>query len=669
MKKLLVVVAAIVVLVIAAAVVVPMLVPLETYKQEVVQQVRNATGRDLRIGGEVKLSLFPSLALEVNDVAFANASWASTPDMAKLSRLDVALKILPLLSGKVEVDRFVLVDPVINLEIDKQGRPNWRFETATPAETKSKQEGAEKPATAKSGAPALPELHFGDVRLVNGTVTYLDAAKQQRFAITAVNMTVSLPSLDDPLKADGELTWNGEAIDLNLGVENPRKLLAGTTTPVALKVSSKPVSLSFQGEVTQAEPLRVNGTVTLDVPSVRKLAAWTGHPLEVGGSGLEPFSLKGMLALNGPKLSFTGAEIALDEIKGEGEVSVDTGGAKPDIRAMLDVETLDLNPYLGGKGETQAAEPAKAGTKKQEPGDWSDDPIDLSALDTANADLSFSAAAIRFQEIKIGPSAVKVTLKDRVLITDLSRLELYGGNGHARLAVDGSGPVPAIKESFAISGVQAQPLLADAAGFDRLEGTAEAEMAATTRGRTEREMVQALKGSGAVKFSDGAISGINLAAMVRNASSAFLDAGAGKAQKTDFAELSGTFTIQNGILKNDDLELVNPLLRLHGAGTVDLPLRTVDYRVEPKLVAALEGQGGTKEAEGITVPVVISGPWHDLSYRPDLSGVAKEILKNPEKAAEAAKGALEGLKKGGDGGKDIPVPKEAEKVLKKLFGK
>ena len=148
MKKLLVVVAAIVVLVIAAAVVVPMLVPLETYKQEVVQQVRNATGRDLRIGGEVKLSLFPSLALEVNDVAFANASWASTPDMAKLSRLDVALKILPLLSGKVEVDRFVLVDPVINLEIDKQGRPNWRFETATPAETKSKQEGAEKPATA-----------------------------------------------------------------------------------------------------------------------------------------------------------------------------------------------------------------------------------------------------------------------------------------------------------------------------------------------------------------------------------------------------------------------------------------------------------------------------------------------------------------------------------------
>jgi AsmA protein len=234
--------------------------------------------------------------------------------------------------------------------------------------------------------------------------------------------------------------------------------------------------------------------------------------------------------------------------------------------------------------------------------------------------------------------------------------------------VDGSGPVPTVKKSFEFSGVQARPLLADAAGFDRLEGTAEAEMAVTTRGRTEREMVQALKGSGAVKFTDGAIHGINLAAMVRNATTAFLDPGAQKAQKTDFAELSGTFVIRNGILENDDLKLINPLLRLHGAGTSDLPKRTVDYRVEPKLVATLEGQGRTREAEGITVPVIISGPWHDLSYRPDLTGVVEDVLKDPGKAAEAAKGLLEGLDKGGGGEQGIAVPKEAEKALKKLFG-
>ncbi len=663
MKKLLVVMAALAVLLIAAVVVVPTLVPLDTYKEQAVRQVRAATGRDLRIGGEIKLSLFPSLAVEVNDVAFANASWASTPDMAKLSRLEVSLKILPLLSGEIEVDRFVLVDPVINLEVDEQGRPNWSFETAAPAEAKEQA----KETTAKGEAAELPDLHFGDVRLINGTVTYLDGAKQERFEVTAVNMTVSLPGLDDPLKADGELTWNGEEIDVDLGVENPRKLLEGMTTPVALKVSSKPVTLSYEGQVTHAEPLRVEGDVTLDVPSLRKLAAWTGNPLEIGGSGLGPFSLKGVLALSGPKVSFTDAEIVLDEIRGKGEVSVDTGGAKPDIRARLDVDTLDLNPYLGGKDGKQASEKPKAGAK-QGPGDWSDDPIDLSALDAVNADLAFSAESIRVQEIEIGRSALKVTLKDGLLIVDLSKLELYGGSGRARVAVDGSGPVPTVKKSFEFSGVQARPLLADAAGFDRLEGTAEAEMAVTTRGRTEREMVQALKGSGVVKFSDGAIHGINLAEMVRNATTAFLDPGAQKAQKTDFAELSGTFVIRNGILENDDLKLINPLLRLDGAGTSDLPKRTVDYRVEPKLVATLEGQGRTREAEGITVPVIISGPWHDLSYRPDLTGVVEDVLKDPEKAAEAAKGVLKGLEKGGGGEQGIRVPEEAGKALKKLFG-
>ena len=667
MKKLLVVLAAIVVLVIAAAVVVPTLVPLGTYKEQAVAQVRKATGRDLRIGGEIKLSLFPSLALEVNDVAFANPSWASTPDMAKLSRLDVALKILPLLSGEVEVDRLVLVDPVINLEVDKQGRPNWSFETAAPAEAKEETKEEAKETTAQGGAAELPELHFGDVRLVNGTVTYLDGATDQRIQISAVNMTVSLPDLDDPLKADGKLTWNGEAIDVGLDVENPRKLLGGVTTPVALKISSKPVSLSYEGQVTHAEPLRVEGNVGLDVPSLRKLAAWTGNPLEIGGTGLEPFSLKGVLALNGPKVSFTEAEIVLDEIRGKGEVSVDTGGAKPDIRAKLDVETLDLNPYLGGNGEKAAAKETKTAAK-QDPPDWSDDPIDLSGLKAANADLAFSAAAIRVQEIKIGRSALKVTLKDGVLVTDLSELELYGGNGRARITVDGSGSVPAVKKSFAFNGVQAQPLLADAAGFDQLEGTAEAEMTVTTRGRTEREMVKALKGSGAVTFTDGAINGINLAAMVRNVTTSFFDPEAQKTQKTDFAELSGTFVIQNGILKNDDLKLISPLLRLNGAGTSDLPQRTVDYRIEPKLVAALEGQGGTRDAEGIMVPVIITGPWHDLSYRPDLASVAEEVLKDPGKAAGIAKGALEGLKKGGDGGADLPDAKEAGKALKKLFG-
>jgi AsmA protein len=150
--------------------------------------------------------------------------------------------------------------------------------------------------------------------------------------------------------------------------------------------------------------------------------------------------------------------------------------------------------------------------------------------------------------------------------------------------------------------------------------------------------------------NDGAIKGINLAAMVRNVSTAFLDAGAGQEQKTDFAELSGTFNITSGILSNDDLKLLSPLLRITGKGTSDLPKRTVNYRVTPKAVASVEGQGAAGDEAGVAVPVIIEGPWHNLSYKPDLAGLVEDIAKDPTKALENIEGTVKQIEEGGTEG-------------------
>ena len=191
---------------------------------------------------------------------------------------------------------------------------------------------------------------------------------------------------------------------------------------------------------------------------------------------------------------------------------------------------------------------------------------------------------------------------------------------------------------------------------------------------------------GAVTFTDGAIKGINLVAMVRNIGSAFLDKEAPKTQKTDFAELSRSFQITKGILRNDDLLLLNPLLRLTGKGTADMPQRTVNYRIEPKVVGTIEGQRGASDAAGITVPVIVEGPWHDLPYRPDLAGMIGEVAKGPAKALEGAKETVEQLQEGASGGLgQVPegvakplaeggesggtgVLPDPGKALKKLFG-
>jgi len=639
MKKALIAIGALVALVVAALVILPSLVPADKIRAEVVAQVKAATGRDLTIDGKVSVSAFPSLSVQVNSVALSNPPGFQGKDLVRLGALDVRLKLLPILSGKVEVDSFVLVDPVITLEVDRQGRANWVFDTAKPAAAKAEAKPAETKQSSGGGAP-LSDISLGQVRIDNGKLSYIDAKAGTREEIDGINLAIELKNLDNPLKVKGGLKYHGKQIDLGADVAKPRALLDGTATPAELSVATEAVKLGFKGEAAGAN---VKGDIDLSVPSVRNLVAWaTGKPLEAPASAFGPFSLKGKLAAAGTKVSLTQAAIALDAIKANGDFSVDTGGTRPNLKGKLDIEALDVNPYLppeqpAGKGGTAA--PA-GGTSPAAKSDWSDATIDASALKSADVDFALSVGSLTVKQIKIGKSALRLILDNGRLTADLSQLELYKGAGKGKFVLDGSqnGSV-GLDAAFTLKGLAAEPFLKDAAGFDRLEGTGNFDVQVAGRGKSERALVSSLNGKGALSFLDGAIKGINLAEMVRNVTTAFT--GGGSSQKTDFAELGGTFTITNGIVSNKDLALKSPLLRVEGAGTVELPPRTVHYRIEPKAVASLQGQGGKSDVGGISVPVIVEGPWENLSFRPDLEAMVKG------KATEAIQGAIGGKLPGG----------------------
>ncbi len=682
MKKTLITLAVILVVIVAGLLVAPVFIPVAAYKGQIETAAREATGRELKIDGDISLSLLPRLAIEAENVSFANAPGAAEPQMASIEKLAVQLQVLPLLSREVKLDRLVLVRPSILLEVDAQGRPNWVFETG---QTDAPAEASEAPAEAPSGdggAAAVANVALGEVRLEGGRLAYRDARSGAAYEIEDVNMDVSLASLDSPLRAEGGLAWNGKTISLELAADRPRALLEGGTTSLGLKVDSEPVQLSYDGSLDKGQTLQMAAAVDLNVPSIRALANWAGTPLELAGDGLGPFSIKGKLSATPSRFAFTEAEIGLDGMAGQGAVTADVSGAKPRIQGELNLDVLDVNKYLPPEADAGESEPESDGGESaagSEPQEWSDEPIDLGGLQALNLDFDLSVQGIRIRKIVIGESALGLAIKDGLLTANLKQLKLYDGVGRAELAVDGRGAAPSLRNSFTLTGVNAGPLLTDAADFDRLEGSGDIEIAITAAGKSQKAMVQSLDGTGAIKFVDGAIRGINLAQMVRNVTTAFADTG--EAQKTDFAELSGSFKITKGILRNDDLLLLNPLLRVAGAGSADLPQRSVDYRVEPKVVGSIEGQGGDAAAKGLAVPVIAEGPWHDIKYRPDLAaavgGSLGEITKDPKGALEGAKDAGKSLLKGltGQGGDETPEaggaqeeqPKPAD-ALKKLFG-
>lgn len=644
MKKILIAVAALVALVIAGLIAIPFLVPADKIKDEVVAGVKAATGRDLSIQGKVAVSAFPSLSVQVGNVALSNPAGYSTKDLIRLGAVDVRLKLLPLLGGKVEVDSFVLVDPVISLETDRQGKGNWVFDAppgAAPPAAAAPVPTAKAEATPASGPT---DIRLGDVRITNGKLTQIDGKTGARQEVSDINLQVALKSLDSPLSAKGSLVWNAKKVEIELGLASLKAVMAGESSELALGVGSEPVKLSFKGNVKGGAAAGVTGLLDLAVPSVRNLAAWAGSPIALAGSGLGPLSIKGTLAAGAGQVAFTQAAIDIDAIKSKGEVTVNTAGAKPVIKGRLDVEMLDLNPYLPAEGAPAAKSEAKAGAsapaQPAAKGGWSDDPIDASGLKAAEVDFQLTCAGILVKKIKVGKSALKLALHDGRLVADLTELALYQGGGKGRVALDGSQPGVGLDAAFQLKGLQAEPFLTDAAESDRLSGTGNFDVAVAGRGKTQRQIVSSLDGKGALSFLNGAIKGINLAAMARNVATAFTG-GPASTEKTDFAELGGTFTIAKGIVTNNDLALKSPLLRVEGKGTVDLPQRSVNYRIDPKVVASLQGQGGGDSA-GLVVPVLVSGPWDNLSYRPDLEALLKQNAQNIGKAVGSVGGAVGG---------------------------
>jgi len=198
-----------------------------------------------------------------------------------------------------------------------------------------------------------------------------------------------------------------------------------------------------------------------------------------------------------------------------------------------------------------------------------------------------------------------------------------------------------------------------------LLGTANVKADLNTAGSNVDEILNALKGTAEFSFKDGAINGVNIAALIREAQATLEGQPAPKQEqpnRTDFALLRGSATVNNGLVKNDDLVMKSPLLRITGAGEVNLPKEAVDYTLTTKFVGSLEGQGGkgSKKLEGVSIPVHVGGTFSKLTYAPDLGSVMTDAAKKEvDKRVQKEKQKLE--KKLGT---EVP-----DSLLKGLFDK
>ncbi len=683
--------------------------PTDLIRREMVAQVKNATGRDLTIAGPASFTLFPTLGLSISDVSLSAPPAMGGEALLTASSFDIGVRLLPLLRQEIVVDRLVLHEPVFALRVDKDGRRSWNMALReNPQQTQLAQAGDDKVLTdfaagsAGTEAPAsglrdISGLSLGDIRIVDGTIRYRDDRSGSGYTLEAVNAEAGLELIARPLDAKGSFVWSREKIDFDGTLTSPQELLQEQPAKLAFNISGRPVMLSYDGSVAMRDGVETEGAVKGTAASLRALASWLGTELP-RAPGFRDVSFAGNLRAGGSAARLSDAKLTLDGATATGTIAVATSGARPSVVADLKVANLDLANYVAGAesaapSPAAAPPPAAAAPPSSDPqsiedlldspgprvkgytqrSGWRTEPIDLAVLRLADVEAKLSVAALSYGAIRVDASELAVALKDRVLKTTFQDVRLYQGRGTGFLTIEDMGSEAAIAANFNLAGIAAEALLKDAADINWLGGKGDVTLALSGRGPSQAAIVQSLSGKADIAVNNGAIIGFNLAGAMRDLSAGKIPKfESSPTEKTDFSELTGSFLITNGIAANNDLKLASPLLRATGAGTVNLPARSLDYTLRPKVVASISGQGGPQDLSGLEIPVRITGPWDDPAIEPDISGA----INNPG-AMEAVKEIGKQLK-GKDAGEIVDdlfgkktdgEPSKAERLLQKFLGK
>lgn len=653
MKRVLIAIGVILVLLVAVVIIVPFVVPTSTLVDYVKEEVEGATGRKLTVNGDPSFSIFPNVKLTLPEVALSNAAGGEADNLVQLKSADIEVDLMAAISGEVVIKRFVLVEPVIAIEKDAKGRFNFEFTPAAGSAAPAAESSAASGSGGDSGGEQLA-LRLSDVRLENATFIYFDAQTGDRQRLDGINAKLSLPDFAGPFDMEANADWQGRTITVVAHVDKPQAIAAGQETALRLTAESGDLfKVDFNGTASAGVAPKGAGRLTVAADKLGDLLAWVGVALGPDVKLPASISLDANLTGSPTAIALSDAALGFDQNRLTGAIRAGLAGARPSLFADLSAGDLDLRPYMpeGAKDDATASDTASAGAAGGAK-DWSDDVIDLSGLDAADVDVHIAATSIKTGILDTAATDIKLVSQGKRTNLTIGKLGLYEGNATGAVSIDRRGDTPKFAIKLNGDGIQAQPMLQQFADFGDFLGTVELAVDMTTAGASERQIVSALNGTGGLTVRDGAIIGYNLAAAVRGISSANLDLDYDKAEKTDFAEISATWSAKNGVINNPDLMMNAPLLRVTGKGTVSLPPRTIDYRVLPKLVASLAGQGA-KSAGGLGVPVMITGSFDDPSIQPDLEGVVRGVLEAPGDAVkgviDAAGGGVKGITEGGSG--------------------
>jgi AsmA protein len=519
--------------------------------------------------------------VKLTDVTLDKPNDRDAGNRLTVGSIQADMTLASLWSGHPEITELAIVRPVLNV-------PLRRERSATPAPA------ASKPATVErdtgSSAPAIERIKVSDA-----TIVFSNLRDRVEDRIDGLNADATVGA-DRKIRITGSAHASAHPLKFDIRATAPAPPLERQNVPVEL---------------------------TLDAPDLLQA----------------PLSGRAEVRLNGSVVMINGLTGTVGDGAFNGWASVDLAN-KPLVKLDLDFQRLDIAAAKAPAASQGSQDSQKDSQGSQASQPWSNASLDVNGLNYVDAQIKVSAAELNIGEGHFAPVAIDATLNSGVLKCGITNLGAYGGQASGELDIDVAGANPAYALRGDLAGVRALPLLRSAAGFDKLDGKLQAKIAVHSTGASQRVIMSNLNGTVFAVFQDGAIRSLNVAQMIRSLTATTLSGWQeSQEQTTDLSQLSASFRVEQGKATTSDLNLVGPLVKMTGTGTVDLGQKSLAFRVEPKLVMTTEGQGRTADPVGFGIPVVIDGPWAEPRIYPDMAG----MLDNPDAAYAKLKEMGKGL--------------------------
>lgn len=665
------------ILAVAAVAAILVLVDPNDYRDDISRLVEENTGQELVIEGDIRLSFFPWLGLDLGRTRLENREGFGDQPFAQIEQAGVAVRLLPLFRREVVMDVVRLDGLLVHLIVNEAGDANWELDLPeSPEEVVT--EAPDDPAEVPDRAPPVKIGRLAGIELSDMRVIYEDWQQDTRQELGPVNISVGELDFnrDVPVKADWIATLDEQtrfqgSLDARLRVDEALEqaavhlrqlevttfaeglpssgvrtrmsamldadLAADTASVRDIRVETLGTRLDAGADIRNLrDDPAVEGRFTLAETDLRDVLRRLGEeaPETTDPDVLKVFSAEGIFRASAESAQVDDLDIRLDDTRFTGSVAV-RDFDNPMIGFRFEGDRLDADRYLPPETVDEPVV-AAADPDRDDEDEAAELPLEL--MRDLRLDGSAHLGELVISGLTLNDVNFTVKADDGQIRVHPVGARLYGGEYAGDIRIDARGDEAKISVDERLSGVQAREIVTQFLGRDLLEGLGDFTLKADAAGVEITDLLRTLAGQAEFRFSDGAVAGFNLAQMLRGATArlqgqAFED---DEPRRTDFAELAGRLVFDGGKIRNDDLRAQSPLFRIEGGGEVDMIDRMVDYRLTVNLVGTLEGQDGAPldNLRRLPIPVRFSGnllsPDISLDLQSALAAQQRQRLQEEE---------------------------------------